>query len=387
MLTDHGRKQNLWLKHRTLSVLGACLWALSGCAEPEIRVYEVERRAGGGPVSSPAEASGVSTGIGASATDRGDEGLSLDIPDHWEAQPLTQFRAASFRPTGDRRDLVDVSVSVLADTGGDDLSNVNRWRQQLDLPPLDAASGQLERDRRMVPSEVGELALYDYTSERNLFRGESPMRLAVAIYRDADASQSWFLRISGHAEAVEEEWEPFLAMVRSFAGGVEPASASASPAPATPPPPPASPGQMGGAGGVRYQVPEGWEELPSDGIRVASFRTPGDFEDGGIRANLFRLPNPAGNLLDNVNRWRAELGLEPVAEAGLDAVVHPMTLRGRQVIFVDLTGESGDPRPRILASVEDRGRQTWFLKMEGSAAGVQANLQSFIDFLSHLELP
>ncbi|MGH7973744.1 MAG: hypothetical protein ACREIC_33925, partial [Limisphaerales bacterium] len=79
--------------------------------------------------------------------------------------------------------------------------------------------------------------------------------------------------------------------------------------------PPGHP-DMGGATarpGLKYTVPSGWEETAPGEMAVASFHVKGD---GGKQAvvGVFPFPGMAGGDLQNVNRWRGQVGLAPMSE-------------------------------------------------------------------------
>jgi hypothetical protein len=64
------------------------------------------------------------------------------LPEGWQQQPGNQFRFATLVIPGDAKPL-EVSVTALPNTGEDNaqyiLVNVNRWRGQLQMPPITAA--------------------------------------------------------------------------------------------------------------------------------------------------------------------------------------------------------------------------------------------------------
>jgi len=76
------------------------------------------------------------------------------LPDGWQRLPGNQFRYATLKlPEGDGPPL-EITVSALPNAGGDNtnyiLINVNRWRNQLQLPPITAAQ---------LPAESTEIKL------------------------------------------------------------------------------------------------------------------------------------------------------------------------------------------------------------------------------------
>ena len=58
-------------------------------------------------------------------------------PDGWNEQPLSEMRLGSFKVDGPNAASADVSVIAFPGEAGGLISNINRWRGQLQLSPLD----------------------------------------------------------------------------------------------------------------------------------------------------------------------------------------------------------------------------------------------------------
>jgi len=58
-------------------------------------------------------------------------------PDGWSDQPLSEMRLGSFKVDGPNATSADVSVIAFPGEAGGLISNINRWRGQLQLAPLD----------------------------------------------------------------------------------------------------------------------------------------------------------------------------------------------------------------------------------------------------------
>ncbi len=57
-------------------------------------------------------------------------------PESWREQPLSEMRLGSFKVEGPNADTADVSVIAFPGEAGGLISNINRWRGQLQLSPL-----------------------------------------------------------------------------------------------------------------------------------------------------------------------------------------------------------------------------------------------------------
>jgi hypothetical protein len=102
---------------------------------------------------------------------------------------------------------VDASVVVLPGPAGGELANVNRWRGQIGLKPLDEAA--LSGARKVLRTRAGRVAIYDFTSDG------SPRNRVVAGLTVA-AGNTWFVKITGDAAAVGAAHEDFMKLLRSL---------------------------------------------------------------------------------------------------------------------------------------------------------------------------
>jgi hypothetical protein len=133
---------------------------------------------------------------------------------------------------------------------------------------------------------------------------------------------------------------------------------------------------------LRYEKPEGWKEVPDpSGISLVLFQ----IAEGGksAKATITALPNDAGGLMRNVNRWRGQIGLGPVDEQQLGKEVHQIDVAGTMAPYVDLRGPEagGGPPPRILSVLLPKGRRTWFFKMQGPADLIEKQKPMFEAFV------
>jgi hypothetical protein len=126
---------------------------------------------------------------------------------------------------------------------------------------------------------------------------------------------------------------------------------------------------------LTYTTPPGWQDLGPQ-------RRGPVVLDAVLRAGAAEVTasRAGGDLLANVNRWRAQLGLDPVGEEQLKKDARTVEAAGAPAQYFDLTGAGPDPR-RILAVVVRRGDENWFFKMTGPAdvvAGQKAAFEAFV---------
>lgn len=124
---------------------------------------------------------------------------------------------------------------------------------------------------------------------------------------------------------------------------------------------------------IHWSVPDGWQELAPTSIRLGNFLVAGQ---NGKKAEVTvtSFPGAVGTELDNVNRWRREVGMEPVTQINSGDVV---TVDGSEGRFFDLAG----PVARTLVAMVSRNGATWFFKMRGDTEVVAAARPAFADFL------
>ena len=126
------------------------------------------------------------------------EHIKWDVPPDWSPGPASAMRYASFAAANDK---VDISVVTFPGDGGDDLGNINRWRQQLGLPPADPKTSNI------VPLKTNEttFSTIDIT-------GGNARTVAAWTRKDGRA---WFFKLTGPSNGVEKEKPNFVKFVQS----------------------------------------------------------------------------------------------------------------------------------------------------------------------------
>jgi hypothetical protein len=132
---------------------------------------------------------------------------------------------------------------------------------------------------------------------------------------------------------------------------------------------------------IAWVTPAGWTELPPTNMRLANFRADAD---GKVECYLTILAGDAGGLLANVNRWRAQMSLAPIAKAELDALPR-QTFFEREGVLVDFSGtwkgmnaEGGVSDSRLLGVLLNDPSGSAFLKLTGPAAQVAEQHTAFL---------
>jgi hypothetical protein len=130
-------------------------------------------------------------------------------PEGWSEQPLSEMRLGSFKVDGPNADSADVSVTAFPGDAGGLISNINRWRGQLQLSPLD--EDQLAQMIQRTEVENIPAYLVDFQTAEN---APKPSRILGAILQSAD--RTWFVKMTGPPQLIESQRQKFLDFVRSF---------------------------------------------------------------------------------------------------------------------------------------------------------------------------
>lgn len=244
------------------------------------------------------------------------------LPEGWELTSESgALRFATIKIPGTQPAL-EVSVTVLPFTPGnsDDyvLANLNRWRGQLGLEPLTSPNWRSDVEQRQ------ELISVD--------RDEQQLEVVRLLGKTPEYGDSLMLAAM-ILPARDEPQLPFS-----------------------------------------FQLPAGWEVGPPRPIRIASFVI------GGIDLSVTRFPG-GGSPLDNVNRWRGQIQLEPIPEDQLEGAIERRQVGGREAYVTVLSG----PEQGILAAGVMDGDNQWFFKAQGPSAEVAAQTENFRKFLDSIE--
>ena len=131
--------------------------------------------------------------------------------------------------------------------------------------------------------------------------------------------------------------------------------------------------------GLTWTAPAGWQAKPVGAMRKGSYTVPGE---SGASADLSitAFPGAVGGDLANVNRWRGQVGLAPLAASELAASITPIDAIGLKVSLVDLP--SADPaQTRILGAMVPYQGAVWFFKLTGPGPLVASAKPAFVEFL------
>lgn len=337
-----------------------CL-AICSCKDEEIRTYRVA-------VEPEAEAKPTQETGGHDHAAHSDSVTWRALPD-WKMEEAGKFLTAAYAVP----ELGRLTVSKLGGDGGGLAANVNRWRGQVNMQAL--PEDQVRGQPMPVTGSSREMLLFNLNPDDAPVEAEGIFAAVLPL-----GSETWYFKLTGPSAMLREKggevFMAFLADVR-IAGEEE-----AAPAPPDSPAPPKVPK-------IQVVAPEGWEESQGSAMRVASFAVKGE---GGEAADVSVIPLPgeSGSVLENVNRWRGQVQLPPLASADDPAIGVAMDGAAGKLFVTHMV--SAEPvldgkKAAISTAILKAEGVTWFFKITGEASLVEANRDKFETFARTASFP
>lgn len=194
--------------------------------------------------------------------------------------------------------------------------------------------------------------------------------------------------------------KPQIDSYRAPKDPVAPAAAAAKPGapalPSAPAPAPATPAPdadktaMAGTpvatatgAALTWSAPASWTTKAGSSMRKGSYAIKGDGGEADMAITAF--PGDVGGDLANVNRWRGQIGLPPIAPGELAGAVQRLERNGLKIGVVDLGGATGANPQRTLAAIVPHAGSSWFFKLTGPDALVAKEKAAFMAFLDTIK--
>jgi hypothetical protein len=336
--------------------------AICSCKDEEIRTYKVA-------VEPEAEAQPKQDAGGYDHAAHSDSVTWRALPG-WKAEEAGKFLSAAYTVP----ELGRLTVSKLGGDGGGLAANVNRWRGQVGMQPLpeDEVRGQ----PMPVTGSDREMLLFNLNPDDAPADAEGVFAAVLPL-----GSETWYFKLTGPSAKLRENggtvFMDFLSDVR-IAGEQQ----------AAPPAAPAAPPSKG-APMIKVTAPEGWETSQGSSMRVASFAIKGG--DGTTAdVSVIPLPGDSGSVLDNVNRWRGQVQLPPLAGPDDPAIGVEMDGEAGKLFVTHMVSEEAvldGKKAAISTAILKADDITWFFKITGEAALVEANREKFENFARTATFP
>jgi hypothetical protein len=380
-----------------LLLLCAAAALLASCRDERINTYRVPKDAPSPAVAAPATA--------------GTADITWTLPSGWTTEPdPSGMRKGSFLVSGADGAKADMSVTAFPGDVGGDLANVNRWRGQVGLAPIDDAT--LAQTVETLAAPAGKFSLVELSGVSSAGGAQKPVRMLGAWLQQPD--RRWFFKLLGDDALVTAQHDAFMSFLNSVSFATAPAAAPAVAGPAkaqstndlpkapfapfasgatpdtgAPPAPTDSTAPNDSAApqaALIWTAPADWQPKPLGEMRIGSFTVSNDA--GSADISIIAFPGEAGGLLANVNRWRGQLGLAPLADGDLAGATTALDgAGGLHFTIVDLTGQAGGAPARMLGSILSFEGQTYFFKLTGPDTLVTSEKPAFLDFLKTVKVP
>lgn len=141
----------------------------------------------------------------------GEGSLGWDVPEGWQRQPDQQMRVVTFAPKGATG--TECYITVLGGSGGGVEANLNRWREQMGQPALDARGLAALETVPMLGSDCKVIEIDgNYTDMQGNQVGSATLLGVVCPIQGALLT----VKMTGPKDVIEKEKDHFLAFCRSL---------------------------------------------------------------------------------------------------------------------------------------------------------------------------
>jgi hypothetical protein len=333
---------------KTISPICALVLAavLAGCEREEVRVYLAPKDQ---PFVPPEERAAEPKSAAAQPEEVWRPALKWTLPAGWkelgpDAANVGRFSAGA----------ANVAITALSSMEGKETLLVNMWRQVRGQPPLEEAESAKMLQEVPIAGATGRMFEVSDTE------AEKPTRFVVAFVHRPEGSL--FFKIQGADSAVSGQKAAFFEFLKSvqFTGGsaVAPAPKPADDAPVWP-----------------GHAPASWTQVAPGPMQQAKFNVPAkDGAKAEVSVSVF--PSSTGGTVENVKRWRKQLGLADIDDAAVAQLAKPLPGAPEGSLIVDLQNENR----AMVGAIVPLGGNWWFLKLTGDAPAVASAREDFVVF-------
>jgi len=309
--------------------------------------------------------------------------LQWKTPPGWQEQAPSGMSVANFLIPGPEGNKAQLAVMTFPGEGAGELDLINIVRENAGLPQVN----EEELARLVEAVKIGSepAKLIDLTGAVKSSDAVSPSRILVAVFPHGGVT--WFFKLAGNATVVSAQKPAFLDFLQSVSFTERPGTSR--------------PGQFVSTNVKRlpgseaegapvkpaWEVPADWREAPVGQMSLARFEIGGSDSKAEVTVSAF--PGAAGGLLDNLNRWRGQLGLKPVGQAEAEKLVASLDVMGGKAMLVDMNGQNPQTgqKVRLISAIVSREGMTWFYKLMGDEAAAEREKEAFIKFVQSVRYP
>jgi hypothetical protein len=298
------------------------------------------------------------------------------LPPGWKEEAGNEMRLATIVIPADKRLEMTVNKASWPGTEESMLANVNRWRGQLQLPPIGA---------KQLPDVSHQAKAGDRTITIVDMRGQFKSGGMTPPFAGGSSTTSG--RKSKTAGTGLPAGHPPIDSPPNLPAGRPPIDSP--PATATDP---TNARAQSATDVPSFTAPASWNSVPTRGLRKAEFAV----ADGAQAASVTLITFPAneGSLIAdpvaNINRWRGELGLSQIQKEALGKVTETINVDGQPATYAAMIPDTAKPeesqaKEATLAAIVKTGGQIWFIKMKGDRDVVKKHQGEFKAFLKSLK--
>ncbi len=305
--------------------------------------------------------------------------VTWTAPADWIAQPASSMRKGSYLFKNTSGESADISIISFPGDAGGFAANVNRWRRQIQLPPL--SEDEILKITKTTQTGNSIIFIIDFSSEQPILDNQKFAQVIGAILNLK--TESWFFKISGDKDTVSSQRKNFHSFIQSIKVDQKNKIAGKQTQTAPKAPAPQSAGNTNFAK-INYTKPENWQLKPNSPMRVASFKAVGP---NNLEADISIVPlrGDSGGDLANINRWRRQIQLLPLNSLSEETSLEKIMTDSGEFTLVNLSNDKTLPnnnfKPRILAAIFHIDNEAWYFKMTGEDSIVTSQKSIFIDFL------
>ena len=287
--------------------------------------------------------------------------IEWKIPTDWiEWTGDEQTRTYAGFTIEDTNPPLEMTVTLLprqAPSAADVTANVNRWQRQLEAPL--SSQEQVDQLARKQTFDGREGYVVDLLGPP----GPEQKRILGAMAIDGD--RVWFFKMMGPVQRLEKhkkEFEDFLTTLKLNGPRKE------------------------FKGPLAFNTPPGWTSAGERFMVFLSFLAGAPSDPAEVLVT--QLPGTKfGSILENINRWRAQVGLAPVTKVE-DQPSSRIQVAGNDAAYFDFSGPGTAEKPnrRLLLAMSVFNNEVWFFKIIGPQQTVASEKKNFEDFLKSLEI-
>lgn len=273
-----------------------------------------------------------------------------------------------------------VTVSRLSGDAGGMLANVNRWRRQMNLSPVDEEGLAMF----IAPAQNQQLdgVIVDMSTPKTTQAEQQRLRTLAALFEYA--GQTWFFKVQQAVPIEPVHEQQFHQIVQSVKPGELPVSSAVGESVQGQSAPESGQARSFKVGPVRGIIPAGWQLDPTPRpIRLITFLIGPRPQQAQVA--ITRFPGDVGGDLANINRWRRQVGLPSIVDLseqqGADITIAQLPAKA----YHFLAPGNEAQRPAILVTGLRRGQLSWFFKMTGPADVIQQQVDPFLRFIRSIE--